>query len=176
MSEYDSFEESFALPMQYRPEWFAYMDFIRAYFGHRKIERPLVVEIGIWANAQRPFYEHYLGARHIGIDIQNKAGTPDILGDSHAPETLARLKSMIGVQAIDLLFIDGAHDYQSVRRDYEIYTPLVRGIVALHDIAGLAGPRQLWGELIGTVPGEKVFISIDSRSKPRTGIGIIADP
>jgi len=162
--------------MQGRPEWFAYMDIVRSYFERHKIERPLVVEIGIWANAQKPFYEYYLNARHIGIDIQNKSGAPDILGDSHAPETFDRLRTMLNGQTIDLLFIDGAHDYQSVKRDYEIYAPLASGIVALHDITGLAGPHRLWGELITTVSGEKVFISIDSRSKPRTGIGIIVSP
>jgi hypothetical protein len=167
---------TFVLPMQGQQEWYAYMNFIRAYFKRREIEHPVVVEVGIWAGWQRPFYEYYLQARHIGIDISDVNGKPDILGDSHAPETLAQLKAMLAGQAIDLLFIDGAHDYTAVRTDYEIYSPLTKGIVVLHDIAGLPGPRQLWSELIAAAPGNKNFIAMDERNKTRTGIGMIIDP
>lgn len=167
---------SFNLPMQGRQEWYAYMDFVRAYFKRHEIDHPIVVEVGVWANWQKPFYKYYLDAQHIGVDMSDKNSVPDILGDSHAPETLAKLKAMLGGKTIDLLFIDAAHDYESVRRDYEIYAPLTKGIIALHDIAGLPGPKQFWNEIIGAVPGIKNFMSIDERNKPRTGIGIIVDP
>lgn len=38
-------------------------------------------------------------------------------------------------KSIDVLFIDGAHDYESSKRDLELYLPLVRigGRVAIHD-------------------------------------------
>jgi len=167
---------SFNLPMQGRQEWYAYMDLIRAYFKRREIEHPVVVEIGVWANWQRPFYKYYLDAEHIGIDISCEQSMPDILGDSHAPETLAKFKTLLKGRMIDLLFIDGAHDYESVRKDYEIYAPLTKGIVAFHDVAWPAGPQQFWRELIDTADGTKTFTFIDERNKTRTGIGIIADP
>jgi hypothetical protein len=165
----------FNLPMQGRLEWYAYMDFIRAYFRHHPVVRPIVVEVGIWASWQRPFYEHFINATHIGIDISDKASVPDILGDSHAPETFEKLKTKLNGKLIDLLFIDAAHDYESVRRDYEIYAPLTKGIVALHDIAGSDGPKRLWGELADRATDGQYFITLDEHNKPRTGIGIIAN-
>ena len=58
-------------------------------------------------------------------------------GDSHADEMLERAKAALGGQTLDYLFIDGDHTYNGVKRDFELYVPLVRkgGIVALHDIA-----------------------------------------
>jgi hypothetical protein len=46
------------------------------------------------------------------------------------------------------LFIDGDHTYEGVRRDFEMYSPLVRkgGIIAFHDI--YPGPE----ESVGGVP------------------------
>lgn len=59
-----------------------------------------------------------------------------IRGDSHAPETAARVRTLLQGERLDFLFIDGDHSYAGVRRDFEMYSPLVRrgGIVALHDI------------------------------------------
>jgi cephalosporin hydroxylase len=56
--------------------------------------------------------------------------------DSHDPETLEELKRILGGEKIDFLFIDGDHRYEGVRRDFEMYGPLVRkgGIIAFHDI------------------------------------------
>ena len=58
-------------------------------------------------------------------------------GDSHGNEMLERVKAALGGQALDYLFIDGDHTYDGVKRDFELYVPLVRkgGIVVLHDIA-----------------------------------------
>jgi predicted O-methyltransferase YrrM len=56
--------------------------------------------------------------------------------DSHDPRTLDELKSVLDGASIDFLFIDGDHTYEGVKRDYEMYSPLVRtgGIVAFHDV------------------------------------------
>lgn len=71
-----------------------------------------------------------------------------IWGDSHDDETLQRVKSSLGGQPLDYLFIDGDHSYEGVKRDFELYSALVRpdGIVAFHDI--VEGP----GERVGGVP------------------------
>ncbi len=59
-----------------------------------------------------------------------------IRGDSHALETRAHILRILDGEPLDYLFIDADHTYGGVRRDFEMYAPLVRsgGIVAFHDI------------------------------------------
>ncbi|WXG42746.1 MAG: class I SAM-dependent methyltransferase [Promethearchaeati archaeon SRVP18_Atabeyarchaeia-1] len=56
--------------------------------------------------------------------------------DSHDFRTLEKVRTIIGSHKLDLLFIDGDHTYEGVKKDFEMYSPLVRrgGIVAFHDI------------------------------------------
>jgi len=56
--------------------------------------------------------------------------------NSHNPKTLDEVKGILGDEKLDLLFIDADHTYEGVRKDFEMYAPLVRkgGIVAFHDI------------------------------------------
>ncbi len=60
-----------------------------------------------------------------------------IIADSHQQASLDKVKSELQGGALDILFIDGDHSYDGVRRDFEMYSPLVRlgGMVAFHDIA-----------------------------------------
>jgi MMP 1-O-methyltransferase len=46
---------------------------------------------------------------------------------------------------VSLVFIDGAHDYDSVKADFEAWFPKVieGGMVAFHDTTGWEGPRRL---------------------------------
>ncbi|MFZ6012191.1 MAG: class I SAM-dependent methyltransferase [Bacteroidota bacterium] len=55
---------------------------------------------------------------------------------SQLPETYDRVRSILQDQPIDFLFIDGDHSYDGVKKDFELYSPLVRkgGLVAFHDI------------------------------------------
>jgi len=59
-----------------------------------------------------------------------------IRADSHDPKTLEIVKKILGDSKLDFLFIDGDHTYEGVKRDFEMYSPLVRkgGIIAFHDI------------------------------------------
>jgi len=81
-----------------------------------------------------------------------------IRGDSHDPKTLEKVKKILGGEELDFLFIDGDHTYEGVRRDFEMYSPLVRsgGIVAFHDIVphdrvhdpyGQVGVPKFWNEI-----------------------------
>lgn len=79
------------------------------------------------------------------------AYTP-IRGDSHLLSTLQRVKEVM--KAVDFLFIDGDHSYEGVKKDFELYGPLVRkgGIIAFHDlVAPEFSPHiqvwQLWREI-----------------------------
>jgi predicted O-methyltransferase YrrM len=71
---------------------------------------------------------------------------------------------------IDLLFIDGNHDYQAVSKDYRDWTPLVEvgGIVAFHDVtfkpAGddSPGPGMVVKEHVLGKPEWSVMKQVDS--------------
>ena len=68
--------------------------------------------------------------------------------DSHERKSLEKVKEILNNQKIDFLFIDGDHTYESVKKDFKMYSPLVRtdGIIAFHDI--------VWGHPVnvGRVP------------------------
>jgi predicted O-methyltransferase YrrM len=68
--------------------------------------------------------------------------------DSHSQETLEEVKKILNGNQLDFLFIDGDHSYEGVKKDFEMYSPLVKkgGIIAFHDI--VPGPK----ENVGGVP------------------------
>lgn len=75
--------------------------------------------------------------------------------DSHSIETRERIKNMLNNRPIDFLFIDGDHTYEGVKKDFELYNPLVRkgGIIAFHDVAPHNKPgsrveiSKFWNEI-----------------------------
>lgn len=136
-------------PNQNYLEWTLFLEFARAYFENREIFRPVVVEIGTEGGQQKAQYERFLNAAHIGIDIGDKYSKPDILGNSHAPETLAGLKDMLAGRVINLLFIDAAHTYADAMEDYETYGPLTENLIAFHDIRYCYCPEMgtLWRDI-----------------------------
>jgi cephalosporin hydroxylase len=70
-----------------------------------------------------------------------------IRADSHNYKTLDKVKEILNGRSVDFLFIDGDHTYEGVKKDFEMYSPLVKkGIIAFHDI--VPGPL----EYVGGVP------------------------
>jgi len=71
--------------------------------------------------------------------------------DSHQAETLTGIERFLQGHKLDFLFIDGDHTYQGVRKDFEMYSPLVRsgGLVAFHDItpSGDKEVYKFWAEV-----------------------------
>lgn len=135
--------------VQYPKEWQFFLEFCEAYFRNRLIENPIVVELGVKKNNQKAHYEKFLGARHIGIDISTGFSTPEIVGDTHDQATLEKLKTTLGGKQINLLFIDASHGYEDVKMDYEMYGPLTRNIIALHDVmTSFFGVKDFWSELL----------------------------
>jgi cephalosporin hydroxylase len=116
----------------------------------------IVVEIGVKDGHTRRFYEELLGcAIYIGVDINDLPGV-DVVGDSTDPGTVEKIKALIPKRAgkPDIIFIDGDHSKDAVRKDYELYKDLVgsRGFLALHDTHHdhaeyCDGAARLWPEL-----------------------------
>jgi cephalosporin hydroxylase len=59
-----------------------------------------------------------------------------ISGNSHSSETVARVSRCLAGRKFDLLFIDGDHSYEGVRKDFVSYQAMVKegGAIAFHDI------------------------------------------
>ncbi|MBI5220769.1 MAG: class I SAM-dependent methyltransferase [Candidatus Liptonbacteria bacterium] len=74
---------------------------------------------------------------------------------------------------IDLLFIDGNHEYDWVKKDYELWTPLIPsgGIIALHDVKAshVDGPGRIMQEYIANSPQWK-----DARVVGEMGVAVKA--
>jgi cephalosporin hydroxylase len=114
-----------------------------------------------------------------------------IEGNSYAPEAITKVRYLLGSQRFDFLFIDGDHEYNGVKADFEGYFDLVRsgGLIAFHDIVpdefartGVRNPdslcygggvHQLWKELREQFPHREFVNSWDQNG---FGIGVLTKP
>lgn len=96
--------------------------------------------------------------------------------DSHKPETLEYVKGFLKKRKVDFLFIDGDHTYEGVKKDYEMYSPLVKrdGVIAFHDSMrtgpewdGKIGVHQFVSELMQDHTGQ-TFFNIEAEDAPGT--------
>lgn len=161
---------------QDKVEFKLFIEFVESFFLARGIANPIIVEIGTRRNRQKAFYRSLLSARHIGIDISDRFSRPNILGDSHDKKTYTALIKKLKGRTVNLLFIDGDHSYDGVRKDYFIYESLVmRGIVAVHDIACDREDVEVplfWSNLIRTDHRYPYLTIFNWREKDRMGIGM----
>lgn len=93
---------------------------------------------------------------------------------SQNESALGKTKEIFNNKMIDFLFIDGNHMYSAVKKDYEMYGPLVRkgGIIAFHDI-GIkeeGGVHNLWEEIKTKHSSYKEFLHDPKQEK---GIGMV---
>ncbi len=97
-------------------------------------------------------------------------------GDSHNPSSLSKAKSALKGEKIDFLFIDGDHTYEGVKKDFEMYSPLVRkgGLVAFHDICGhdlgVSEVDRYWSEIKNRYPHTEI---IENPNQKWAGIGLL---
>jgi len=108
-----------------------------------------------------------------------------LAGDSHSEAMRDRVREALDGRPLDALFIDGDHSYDGVKRDWELYSPLVRpgGVIGLHDVqedyatsrgtqtAAISGevPR-FWRELR---EGRKTEELIADPAQDGYGIGVV---
>ena len=97
--------------------------------------------------------------------------------NSHDNKTLEQIRKILGENKIDFLLIDGDHSYEGVKKDFEMYAPLVsnEGIIAFHDIKSgpaseVGGVPQFWNEIRSGYPHAEI---IDDFLSPSYGIGIL---
>jgi hypothetical protein len=102
-----------------------------------------------------------------------------VLADSQLPSTRAQVEALLAGRQVDLLFIDGAHEYAAVRKDFDLWSPLVRsgGVVIFHDILEMRGSTYgvhlLWSELKRDFQTEEI---VEDRNQNGFGIGILHVP
>jgi cephalosporin hydroxylase len=96
-----------------------------------------------------------------------------IKDNSHEYKTFTYAKGFLG--EVDFLFIDGDHSYEGVKKDFELYSPLVRkgGVIAFHDIIpnpnyGDIQVPQFWNEIKTKYPSREII-----KNKDQFGIGVI---
>ena len=99
-----------------------------------------------------------------------------VRADSHAQSTLDHVRSLLKGKPVDFCFIDGDHSYGGVKKDYEMYAPLVRpgGLIAFHDIAIHAFSEchveQFWSEIKNSQCSTEL---IEKQDQGWAGIGLI---
>ncbi|KAF0127066.1 MAG: cephalosporin hydroxylase-like protein [Elusimicrobia bacterium] len=101
-------------------------------------------------------------------------------GDSGDPASAELFSAALDGRKLDLLFIDGDHSYEAVKRDYDTYARFVKpgGVVAFHDIRpGLekfgVGVAEFWKK--EPLPGERREFVADP-SQVSYGIGALRVP
>ena len=97
--------------------------------------------------------------------------------DSHSPKTFKLVKNILANNMVDFLFIDGDHTYEGVKRDFNMYSKLVKkgGIIAFHDIVKVpltSGCRvyKFWDEIKS---GYEYIEIIEDIKQEWAGIGLI---
>jgi predicted O-methyltransferase YrrM len=146
------------------PGWLSYEEGETLYRLARACTgRGVIVEIGSWR-----------GKSTTCLGLGSKAGShvPIFAIDPHSEHTFGEFKDNVeaaGIsdlvtpmpgrsqelvqgfdQPIELLFIDGAHQYDLVLEDFERWVPKVveGGVVAMHDTTWYEGPKRVAEEMI----------------------------
>jgi len=97
--------------------------------------------------------------------------------DSHKPSTKKSLQKILNGKKLDLLFIDGDHTYEGVKKDWTMYSPFMKegGFVVFHDISfhpkvPECQVEKFWKELS---PKYKHIEFVDNDDPTWAGIGVI---
>lgn len=100
--------------------------------------------------------------------------------DSQSAKTFNQVKAALSGQKIDFLFIDGDHRYDGVKRDFELWTPLVAagGHVGFHDIlrnheGHNCEVDRFWSELKNRFSH---FEIVADRNQGWAGVGVVRMP
>lgn len=103
--------------------------------------------------------------------------------DSQKPETVDQVKTIFGNNPVDFAFIDADHRYEGVKKDYLLYSPLVRpgGLIGFHDIyhdrenVGIE-VFHLWNQLKEHYPGQWQEFLVPDKHGRYIGLGLLRVP
>jgi predicted O-methyltransferase YrrM len=97
--------------------------------------------------------------------------------NSHLKESRKRVEGAVRGKKFDLVMIDADHSYDGVKRDFELYSPLVseRGILVLHDILPNRFDPEIdvhrfWKEVSAAHQCEEI---VDDYQQGCLGIGVV---
>jgi len=92
--------------------------------------------------------------------------------NSQAYACREKVREILNGKAIDFLFIDADHSYEGVKKDFQLYSPLVRksGLIAFHDILDECGVDRFWSEIKRDYKHEEI---VEHYQQGCAGIGIL---
>ena len=100
-----------------------------------------------------------------------------IRANSHEKNSLMKIKHILKGKNLDLIYIDGDHSYEGVKKDFEFYSPLLSnkcGIIAFHDIVNIkledVGVHRFWDEIKVNYEYEEI---VKDWNQKWGGIGIL---
>lgn len=99
-----------------------------------------------------------------------------IRGSSHDIKSLNKVRKILKNNKLDLLYIDGDHSYEGVKRDFEMYKSLIKkgGIIAFHDIVPIKNPEfevdKFWNIIKDLYEYEEI---VEDWNQDLAGFGII---
>ncbi|MCL4482643.1 MAG: class I SAM-dependent methyltransferase [Bacteroidetes bacterium] len=129
--------------------------------GLDEIDIKNVLEIGIHRGGSLGVWKKIFNPKIlIGVDNNLLPETREIFEDDFLVEgmsqdqsTVDRVKSILGENKIDFLFVDGGHLYKEILGDFKIYSNLVRpgGVIGFHDVViknnSLCEVYRFWNEI-----------------------------
>ena len=100
-----------------------------------------------------------------------------IRANSHKTSTFYQVKKILNGKKLDFLFIDADHTYEGVKKDFEMYSPLVKpgGIIAFHDIVPPSSDltntvHKFWKQIKNEFNVEEI---IENSNQVVGGIGVL---
>lgn len=162
-----------------------------------KMESKITIEIGTYLGATLLGWSRITKTLLISVDIPQgynhrrqklyqslgyPAQNPKIITlqeNSQIISTVEKVQQILQDKGVDILFIDGDHQYNGVKKDFEMWSPLVRsgGVVVFHDIIKCDnsnyGVHILWEELKSMYKTEEI---VANYSQQAFGVGILYIP
>lgn len=102
-----------------------------------------------------------------------------IRGDSHSEKSKEEVARLAGDQPFDVIMIDADHRYEGVKRDFELYAPLVAkdGMIVMHDVLPNRFDAEIqvdrfWKEVKAKYRTEEI---VENPDQGNMGIGLVFD-